>query len=125
MEILIVDDSKFSQIVTSNLIKEYFENIKITLASDGEEGFNKYKEIRPDYVFIDLLMPNIDGKELIKLIKEYDKNSKIFVISADVQKSVKEDMKAYGIMEFINKPFNEEKAELIYEIIKGDIDESK
>ena len=125
MKILIVDDSKFSQIVTSNFIKDFFEDIEIILASDGEEGFNKYKEIRPDYVFIDLLMPNVNGKELIKLIKEYDKNSKILVISADVQKSVKEDIEAYGIMKFINKPFNEEKAKLVYEIIKGDMDESK
>lgn len=125
MKILIVDDSKFSQIVTSNFIKDFFEDIEIILASDGEEGFNKYKEIRPDYVFIDLLMPNVNGKELIKLIKGYDKNSKILVISADVQKSVKEDIEAYGIMKFINKPFNEEKAKLVYEIIKGDIDESK
>ena len=125
MKILIVDDSKFSQIVTSNFIKDFFEDIEIILASDGEEGFNKYKEIRPDYVFIDLLMPNVNGKELIKLIKEYDKSSKILVISADVQKSVKEDIEAYGIMKFINKPFNEEKAKLVYEIIKGDIDESK
>ena len=125
MKILIVDDSKFSQIVTSNFIKDFFEDIEIILASDGEEGFNKYKEIRPDYVFIDLLMPNVNGKELIKLIKEYDKSSKILVISADVQKSVKEDIEAYGIMKFINKPFNEEKAKLVYEIIKGDMDESK
>ena len=38
---------------------------------------------------------------------------------------MKEDIEAYGIMKFINKPFNEEKAKLVYEIIKGDIDESK
>ena len=125
MKILIVDDSKFSQIIMSKLMKGFFEDIEIIVANDGEEGFNKYKEIKPDYVLVDLLMPNVNGKELIKLIKEYDNNAKIFVISADVQKSVKEDVEAYGIMAFINKPFNEEKAELVYEIIKGDRNESK
>lgn len=123
MKLLIVDDSKFSQIITSNLIKELIEDIEIFFANDGEIGFNKYKEINPDYVIVDLLMPHLNGKELIKLIKEYDSESKIFVVSADVQKNVKEEIESYGIMGFINKPFNEEKAKFIYDIIKGDSNE--
>lgn len=123
MKLLIVDDSKFSQIITSNLIKELIEDIEIFFANDGEIGFNKYKEINPDYIIVDLLMPHLNGKELIKLIKEYDSESKIFVVSADVQKNVKEEIESYGIMGFINKPFNEEKAKFIYDIIKGDSNE--
>ena len=123
MKLLIVDDSKFSQIITSNLIKELIEDIEIFFANDGEIGFSKYKEINPDYVIVDLLMPHLNGKELIKLIKEYDSESKIFVVSADVQKNVKEEIESYGIMGFINKPFNEEKAKFIYDIIKGDSNE--
>ncbi|NME95818.1 response regulator [Clostridium cochlearium] len=121
MKILIVDDSSFSKIVTSKLIKNFLKDVEVILASDGAEGFKKYKEVKPDYTFVDLLMPNINGKELIKLIKEYDKDSKIFVISADVQKSVREEVEAYGIMKFINKPFNEEKAKEVFNIIQGDI----
>lgn len=123
MKLLIVDDSKFSQIITSNLIKELIEDMEIFFANDGEIGFNKYKEINPDYIIVDLLMPHLNGKELIKLIKEYDSESKIFVVSADVQKNVKEEIESYGIMGFINKPFNEEKAKFIYDIIKGDSNE--
>ena len=104
-------------------MKDFFENVEIIFANDGEEGYNKYKEVNPDYVFVDLLMPNVNGKELVKLIKEYDKGSKIFVISADVQESVKEEMESYGIIDFINKPFNEEKAESIFHLIKGDSNE--
>ncbi|GAA0726931.1 hypothetical protein GCM10008905_23950 [Clostridium malenominatum] len=121
MKLLIVDDSSFSQIVTSKLIKNFFEDIDIILANDGEDGFKKYTEIKPDYVFVDLLMPKLNGHGLIKLIKEYDKNAKIFVISADVQNSVKKEMEAYEIKSFINKPFNEEKAKLVFDIIKGDM----
>ncbi len=123
MKILIVDDSRFSQIVLSKHIKEFFQYAEITMANDGEEGFSKYKEIKPDYVFVDLLMPNVNGQELIKLIDEYDSQHKIFVVSADVQKEVKKEMESYGIIDFINKPFNEEKAKLVYEIIKEDINE--
>lgn len=123
MKILIVDDSKFSQLVLSKYIKEFFEDVEIIMAYDGEEGFNKYKEIKPDYVIVDLLMPNINGQKLVKLINEYDNNHKIFVVSADVQKNVKEEMESFGIIGFINKPFNEEKARLVYEIIKEDMNE--
>lgn len=125
MKLLIVDDSKFSQIITSNLIKNLIKDIEISFANDGEMGYTMYKQIEPDYLIVDLLMPNLNGKELIKLIKEYDKDSKIFVVSADVQKNVKEEIESYGIMGFINKPFNEEKAKFICDIIKGDINEWK
>ena len=104
MKLLIVDDSKFSQIVTSNLIKNLIEDIEFSFANDGEIGYTMYKQIEPDYVIVDLLMPKLNGKDLIKLIKKYDKESKIFVVSADVQKNVKEEIESYGIMGFINKP---------------------
>lgn len=94
--------------------------MKIFFANDGEEGFEKYKKTNPDYVFIDLLMPNVNGQELIKLIKEYDENSNIFVISADVQKNVREEIQSYGIIQFINKPFTDEKAKSVAEVILGD-----
>lgn len=118
MKILIVDDSAFSQIVTSNLIKKYIDNIDIYFAKDGNEGFEKYKDIKPDYIFVDLLMPNLSGKSLIKLIKEHDNKAKIIVISADVQKTVKEDMEKYNILTFVNKPFNQEKAETVCDMIR-------
>lgn len=120
MKILIVDDSKFSQLIAEKLIKKLYENVEFIFASNGQEGFEKYKEYNPDYSFIDLLMPIINGQELVKLIKEYDKLAKIFILSADVQKNVRYEMETYGIMGFINKPFDEEKAKQIFDIIEGE-----
>ena len=118
LKILIVDDSLFSQKVTSNLLKKFLDPIDIYYAADGEAGFEKYKEINPDYVFLDLLMPKINGLNLIPMIKEYDTNAKIFVISADVQKTVREEVELYHILSFVNKPFTEEKAQAVYSVIK-------
>lgn len=120
MKLLIVDDSKFSQISTANLFKKVDENIEIIFASNGKEGFQKYKENNPDYSIIDLLMPIVNGKELTKLIKEYNADAKLFILSADIQKSVAEEMLSYGVEKFINKPLNEEKVKSIFDIIKGD-----
>ncbi len=118
MRVLIVDDSNFSQIVISKSIKKYLDDIECCFANDGEEGFKKYKEIKPDYVIVDLLMPKLNGRELIKLIKEYDKTAKVIVVSADVQKTIKEEIKEHDVMAFINKPFNEEKAKALCDIMK-------
>lgn len=118
MKVLIVDDSSFSQRILSSLIKKYLlDDTQIHYAKDGEEGLEQYKRINPDYTFVDLLMPKLNGTELIKLIKKYDDSSKIIVVSADVQKSTKEELELYGILEFFNKPFNDENAKYICKII--------
>lgn len=119
MKILIVDDSNFSRKITSNLLKRNLSDLEVIYAIDGVDGINKYKEADPDYVFVDLLMPNLNGTDMIKQIKELDKKAKIIVITADVQKSVQEELGKYNIVSFINKPFNEEKADEICSIIRG------
>lgn len=118
MKILIVDDSRFSQITNSKYIKKLDELAEIEMASNGEDGFKKYKDFKPDYVLVDLLMPKVNGQELIKYIKEYDRDAKIIVITADVQKSIREELESWGIKGFINKPLNEEKAKILFGIIK-------
>jgi two-component system chemotaxis response regulator CheY len=118
MRVLIVDDSNFSQMVITKLIEKYLDDIECYFANDGEQGLKKYKEIKPDYVIVDLLMPKLNGGELIKLIKEYDKMAKIIVVSADVQKTVKEEMREHDIMTFINKPINDEKAKAMCDMMK-------
>lgn len=118
LKILIVDDSVFSQKTTCGFLKSIFEQSEFFFASDGQEGFSKYKEIKPDYTFVDLLMPIVDGKELIKLIQEYDCEAKIFVLSADVQKNVREELEKSNILAFINKPLTNDKKNLICSIMK-------
>lgn len=120
MDILIIDDSAFSQRIIANLIVKHLDNVNTYFAKDGEEGLEKYKSIKPDYTFVDLLMPKLNGEELIKLVNEYDPNAQIIVVSADVQKSIKEEINAHGVIEFINKPFTEEKAKAICEIIRNE-----
>ncbi len=122
MKILIVDDSQFSQLIVQKLIKQLYEDVEFIFASNGQDGFEKYKGHNPDYSFIDLLMPVINGQQLVKLIKEYDKSAKLFILSADVQKNVRHEMDAYGIMGFINKPFDEQKAKWVFNTIEGEKD---
>lgn len=120
IKVLIIDDSIFSQKITANLIRKFLDDIEIFFANDGQEGFIKYKNIKPDYTFLDLLMPKLNGNELLKLIKEFNNDAKVFVVSADVQKSVKAEIESYNVMGFINKPFNEEKARTVCNMMRGE-----
>lgn len=120
IKVLIVEDSVFSQKITAKLIKEIMNNVEIFFANNGQEGYEKYKEIKPDYILLDLLMPKLNGIEVIKLIKEDDKDAKIIVISADIQKEVREEIDEYNIMLFLNKPFNKEKAQLVCSMMGND-----
>ncbi|OFI06996.1 chemotaxis protein CheY [Clostridium acetireducens DSM 10703] len=119
MKILIVDDSAFAQKSVLRLLKVYLKEVEFYTATSGKEALEIYKEQNPDFSFIDLLMPEMSGQELIANIKKINKDSKIFVMSADVQKSVKEEVKSLGVISFINKPFNKEKAMEVCEFIKG------
>lgn len=121
MKILIVDDSVFSQKITAKFINKFLDNVEIYYAKDGQEGLEKFKSLNPDYTFVDLLMPNLNGEQLIKLIKDFDKSAKIIVISADVQKNVREEVEKYNVMAFINKPFNDEKAQTVCNMITGNV----
>lgn len=126
VQVLIVDDSVFSQKVTAQLLKEVWpnEDLEISFASNGEEGLREFRTLQPDYIFVDLLMPKLSGTDLIRMIQK-EGDSGIIVVTADVQKSVREEMEAQNIMAFVNKPLNREKMRLLCDrMVRNDKDES-
>jgi len=65
--ILIIEDDKFlRELISQKLIKENYE---VSEAIDGEEGIKKVKEEKPDLVLLDLILPSIDGFEVLSKIK--------------------------------------------------------
>ena len=67
-KILIVEDDKFLRELMVRKLSQ--ENFQITEAVDGEEGVRKIKEVIPDMVLLDLILPGIDGFEVLAKIKE-------------------------------------------------------
>jgi DNA-binding response OmpR family regulator len=66
--ILIVEDDKFlRELMNQKLLREGFETEE---AVDGEQGIQKIKEVKPDLVLLDLILPGIDGFEVLSKIKE-------------------------------------------------------
>ncbi len=67
-KILIVEDDKFlRELITRKLTQE---NFTISEAVDGEEGLKKIKEEKPDLVLLDLILPGIDGFEVLAKVKD-------------------------------------------------------
>ena len=87
MKILLIDDAQISR----NLLKEYIENTKhevIGEAENGIEGLQKYKELKPDLIILDMRMPKMTGIEFLKEINDMDENVKVLVCSAVEDRTV-------------------------------------
>ncbi len=105
--ILIVDDSPIARKMLKSCLPkdkgyEYHE------ASNGQEGVEKYQELRPDLTFMDLTMPVMTGYEAIDEIVKHDKNAMIVVVTADIQmKSIKQVLESGAYM-VLKKPLKRE-----------------
>ena len=102
--ILIVDDSRTSRKILRNILEIAGHDI-VGEAMDGQDGVNKYKELRPDIVTLDITMPVLDGLGALKLIKEIDSDSKIIMVTAAGQQNKMIDAIKLGAAEFVTQPF--------------------
>ncbi len=73
-------------------------------AGDGRQGIAAYEANSPDCIVTDLLMPNVDGHQLIRHIRSLDREVPILVLTADIQASTVVACRKMGIEAFLNKP---------------------
>lgn len=104
--VLIVDDSKTSRKILGDVIRNMGLEV-IGEAVNGEDGFIKYKELRPDIVTMDITMPVMSGLESLLLIKHEDENAKVVMITAAGQKNNLMAAVKAGAEEFLTKPLDE------------------
>lgn len=81
----------------------------VGMAGNGIEAVQQYKTLKPDVVTMDITMPDMDGLEALKAIREYDKNAKVVMISAVGKEDAVREAIVGGAKNFIVKPFQEEK----------------
>ncbi len=116
--ILSVEDDEFNQELATAIFEEY-ENIKIFKAKDGQEAIDILDGNELDIVLLDLLMPNIDGIEVLKYIKQSPTLSDIPVIIITSKESEKKETFNLGADDFISKPYNPEELKLrVYNHLK-------
>ena len=107
MKILVTDDSKMARKMVIKIGKDILgENVEIHEGQNGQEALDLYKELLPKIVFLDLTMPIMDGFEALEKIKEFDKDAKVVIISADIQKLSMDKALQLGAFNFIKKPID-------------------
>lgn len=117
--ILIVDDSRTSRRILRGVLEED-NNVIVGEATNGQEGYEMYKELKPDLVTMDITMPVLDGVGALKLIKGEFPESKVIMVTAAGQKHNMVEAVQSGADEFIPKPFNPEQIIKTIHTILGD-----
>lgn len=107
-KILIVDDASFTRMMLKELLQkngydEVFE------AVDGQDAVNTYEIERPDVVLMDVLMPHMDGIDTLQAILALNKKAKIIMCTAMGQESIVLQSIRYGAVDFIVKPYKDER----------------
>ena len=106
--VLVVDDAAFMRM----MIKDILGKNGYEIAGEAENGsvaVDKYKEIKPDIVTMDITMPEMDGIAAVKEIMAFDPAAKVIMCSVMGQQSMVIDAIQAGAKDFIVKPFQPER----------------
>ena len=104
--VLVVDDEEdIRELCRVNL---EFEGFEVVDASGGAEALELVARSRPDVVFLDLMMPGMDGWEVLRRLKEDDTTADIPVVLLTARTAEEDQMRGWqeGILEYVSKPFN-------------------
>ena len=104
-KILIADDSDAIRLVLSDILV-IGEHEVVGEAIDGADAVEKYSQLKPEIVLLDLAMPKKDGLTVVQEIMQNDSNAKIILITASDNQKVIHDCINAGATAYISKPFD-------------------
>jgi two-component system, chemotaxis family, chemotaxis protein CheY len=103
-KVLISEDSQFMRGVLKDALSS--EGYELMEAENGKEALEKFESEKPNLVLLDIIMPEVDG---IEVLKKIGKSAKVIVISAVGQEKMVEEAKELGAVDYIVKPFDNNK----------------
>ena len=112
--VLICDDAAFIRMMIKDILTKNGYNVAGE-AENGLKAVEKYNETKPDLVMMDITMPEMDGIQALKKIKEADPNATVIMCSAMGQQAMVIEAIQSGAKDFIVKPFQ---ADRVLEAIK-------
>ena len=102
--ILIVDDAAFMRMMIKDILTKHGYEV-VGEAVNGQDGLEKYRELKPDLVTMDITMPEMDGLQALKAIRKEDPKAKVLMCSAMGQQAMVIEAIQNGAKDFIVKPF--------------------
>lgn len=105
---LVIDDSPHLRALISTYIRKAGYT-KILTAASGLEGVEQYKLSRPDIVFLDVVMPEVDGVTTLREIRSFDPNATVVMTTSISSRETVLQLKEAGAYSYLLKPFEEAK----------------
>ena len=106
--VLLVDDAAIMRMMLKKILIDNGYEV-VGEAGDGQEACDKYKELKPSLVMMDITMPNMGGIDAVRVIKGFDSSAQIIMCSAMGQQSMIVESIQAGARDFIVKPFQNER----------------
>ena len=103
-DILIVDDAIFMRMMLKDILVKAGYNV-VGEAEDGAKALEKYRELHPDLVFMDITMPNVTGLQAVRNIRAEFPDASVIMCSAMGQQTMVIEAIQAGAKDFIVKPF--------------------
>ena len=104
VRVLVVDDAAFMRMMVKDILSKNGYEV-VGEAENGMKAVEKFAELRPDLVTMDITMPELDGISAVKAIKKIDPKAKIVMCSAMGQQAMVIEAIQAGARDFIVKPF--------------------
>ncbi len=117
-KVLIVDDSSLARRTVRAMLEELGH--VVAEASDGAQALERFYLDQPDLVMLDMVMSGMYGLEVLAKMRQLNPDARVIVITADIQDSTKEQVRAAGAAAFINKPINRQKlSQTVAAVLEG------
>ena len=117
-KIPITDDAAFMRMMVKDILTKGGHEV-VGEAENGKQAVDKYKELKPDLVTMDITMPEMDGIEALKAIKAEDPNANVIMCSAMGQQAMVLEAIQAGAKDFVVKPFQADKVLSSVEKVAG------
>ncbi|MBF0259100.1 MAG: response regulator [Desulfamplus sp.] len=115
-KILIIDDAAFTRAIHNQILEN--AGYEVVEAENGQQGIDKYEEEKPDAIIVDLLMPDMDGIDVIHAIKVKNPDLIAVVCSTDKQKFRQKEAFDAGARVFLPKPLDPDR---LLEILNAEL----
>lgn len=102
--VLVCDDAVFMRTLIGDILRQAGLEV-VGEAASGEQAVARYRELRPDLVTMDIIMPDMGGIEAVRAITEFDPQARVLMCSAMGQQALVAEAIQAGAKDFVVKPF--------------------
>ena len=117
-KVLVVDDSGLARRMSRQLLEELGHTVEE--AADGAQALEGYVLNRHDVILLDMVMHGMCGLEVLTKLRQLNPSLPVIIVTADIQKTTREQVRSAGAVAMVNKPLNkEELASVLGTVLSG------